>query len=167
MTLSGTNDNEKEDIELAFSNMDYCHLSMVMQIEQASFSTPWSKRAFVGEIRQNQFAHYYVCLAAQQVIGYGGIWLVLDEAHVTTVAVAPEFRQKKIGCQLMLYLMQQALAKGADKMTLEVRPSNTHAKQLYKELGFEEVGIRKGYYTDNNEDAIIMWKHLLEDGKDD
>ncbi len=166
MTLSGTNDNEK-DLDLAFSNMHSRHLSMVMQIEQASFSTPWSKRAFFGEIRQNQFAHYYVCLDDQQVIGYGGIWAVLDEAHVTTVAVAPEFRQKKIGCQLMLYLMQQALAKGADKMTLEVRPSNTHAKRLYKALGFEEAGIRKGYYTDDNEDAIIMWKHLLEDGKGD
>ncbi|RYD03254.1 hypothetical protein N752_20700 [Desulforamulus aquiferis] len=85
------------------------------------------------------------------------MWLVLDEAHITNVAVHPEYRGKSIGEALMLEMIQQAIIRGAVRMTLEVRPSNMAARELYKKLGFKEKGLRKKYYTDTNEDAIIMW----------
>ncbi|WP_366922914.1 ribosomal protein S18-alanine N-acetyltransferase [Metallumcola ferriviriculae] len=149
--------------EPAFAPMELRHLPQVLEIEKHSFPTPWSKRAFEGEIRHNRFAHYYVCLLEKKVAGYAGMWLILDEAHITNIAVAREFRGLDFGKRMLLFLMQQTLLHGADKMTLEVRPSNLTARELYKGMGFAEAGVRKGYYTDNNEDAIIMWKHLLMD----
>lgn len=149
--------------ETVFAPMEVKHLPQVLDIEQRSFPTPWSKKAFMGELRHNRFAHYYVCLLSDRVVGYAGMWVILDEAHVTNIAVDPHYRRKDLGKQLLLYLIQCTLYYGADKITLEVRPSNTGAQKLYRELGFADVGVRKGYYTDNNEDAIIMWKHLLRD----
>jgi ribosomal-protein-alanine N-acetyltransferase len=94
------------------------------------------------------------------IIGYAGLWLILDEAHVTSVAVHPDYRGRRLGELLFNVLIQEAVYLGADRMTLEVRVSNHAARQLYKRLGFVSAGIRKGYYNDNQEDAIIMWKHL-------
>ncbi|MBO8169247.1 MAG: ribosomal protein S18-alanine N-acetyltransferase [Thermoanaerobacteraceae bacterium] len=163
MVLSSKNDL----FTLSFEPMQLKHLPQVLDIERQSFPTPWSKKTFLGELRHNQFAYYYVCLLEEQVVGYGGLWVVLDEAHVTTIAVSPQYRRRKIGARLLLFLMQQALMHGADKITLEVRPSNLSAKRLYENMGFTEAGVRKGYYTDNNEDAIIMWKQLLPNRKDE
>ncbi|WP_031517927.1 ribosomal protein S18-alanine N-acetyltransferase [Desulfofalx alkaliphila] len=140
------------------------HLPGVLVIEELSFSTPWSHHAFSYEILHNNFSCYLVALIGQRVIGYAGMWLVLDEAHVTNIAVHPDFRNKKVGRGLMLNLLAHAVAKGATRMTLEVRPSNTRALSLYKGLGFKRKGIRKKYYTDNDEDAIIMWKEDLVQG---
>ena len=95
------------------------------------------------------------------VVGYGGLWLMVDEAHVTSVAVRPEFRGRGLGQLLMLALFELALQKRARWVTLEVRVSNTGAQALYKKLGFREAGIRPRYYTDNNEDAVIMWSEEL------
>lgn len=95
------------------------------------------------------------------VVGYGGVWLMVDEAHVTSVAVRPEFRGRGLGQLLMLALFDLALKREARWLTLEVRISNTGARELYKKLGFREAGIRPRYYTDNNEDAVIMWSEEL------
>jgi [ribosomal protein S18]-alanine N-acetyltransferase len=95
------------------------------------------------------------------VVGYGGLWLMVDEAHVTSIAVRPEFRGKGLGQLVMLALFGVAIEKEARWMTLEVRVSNTGAQALYKKLGFREAGIRPRYYTDNNEDAVIMWSEDL------
>lgn len=138
------------------------HLDEVIEIEQVSFPTPWSKDAYFSELRENSFAHYYVCTAGEQVVGYAGMWIIIDEAHITNIAVHPDFRGKKIAQALLLNLMQEAIGLGADRITLEVRSSNRVAQHVYGKLGFYPVGVRKGYYTDNNEDAIIMWKNLYD-----
>jgi len=137
------------------------HLPGVLEIERVSFPTPWSRQAFTYELTQNNFAYYIVTLHQSQVVGYAGMWLVLDEAHITNIAVHPGYRSRKLGEALMLEMMRQAVLRGAVRMTLEVRPSNHAARQLYKRLGFQEKGLRKKYYTDTNEDAIIMWLDLV------
>lgn len=137
------------------------HLDQVLDIERASFPTPWSRQSFLGELLHNNVAYYFGCISDEKMIGYAGMWIIIDEAHITNVAVHPNHRGQKIGHILMLHLMAQALERGVHKMTLEVRPSNIYAQKLYTCLGFEGVGRRKGYYSDNNEDAIIMWKDLI------
>lgn len=146
------------DYQLVKMHID--HIPGVLEIEQVSFSTPWSQQAFTYEILQNNFADYIVAVQGDKVIGYAGMWLVLDEAHITNVAVHPAYRGKKLGQALMTELMRRAMLMGVVRMTLEVRPSNKVARELYKKLGFQEKGRRKKYYTDTNEDAIIMWADL-------
>lgn len=146
---------------VTFEEMRLEHLDQVLEIEKASFPTPWSRDAFRGEILQNDFAHYIVAVYDSAVIGYGGMWIILDEAHITNVAVRPDLRGRSIGKVLMMEIIRQAVMKGANSMTLEVRPSNKAARKLYHGLGFIERGLRKRYYSDTNEDAIIMWKENL------
>lgn len=135
-------------------------VDQVLEIERVAFPTPWSREAFMGELLQNSLAKYFGCWREGKLIGYAGMWLIIDEAHITNVAVHPDFRNQKVGEMIMLHLMAEALSRGAYKMTLEVRPSNLPARSLYARMGFEAVGRRKGYYSDTNEDAIIMWKDL-------
>jgi len=139
------------------------HLDQVLKIERVSFPTPWSREAFLSELLQNSLAHYFTCFCGDELIGYGGMWIIVDEAHITNVAVHPDYRGQRVGEIIMLHLMAQAMERGAYKMTLEVRPSNLSAQNLYNRLGFEAVGRRKGYYTDTHEDAIIMWRNLISD----
>ncbi len=148
--------------QLTVTGMLSIHVERVLEIEALSFPMPWSRQSFEFELTENEFAYYIVALVNQQVVGYAGAWLVLDEAHITNVAVHPNFRGKKIGRLLMTELIRRVLVKGALKMTLEVRLSNHIAQKLYQSLGFEPMGRRKRYYSDNNEDAIIMWKDLIE-----
>ena len=101
----------------------------------------------------------------QQVIGYGGFWIVFDEAHITNIAIKSDFRGHRLGHLLMETMQQIARLKGAERMTLEVRVSNTNALKLYHRLNFKEEGVRKRYYSDNNEDALIMWCELKTEEK--
>ncbi|MEW6623665.1 MAG: ribosomal protein S18-alanine N-acetyltransferase [Bacillota bacterium] len=135
----------------------------VVQIERLSFTSPWSRLAFEAEVYNNKFAHYYVAQGNGGVVGYAGMWIIFDEAHITNIAVHPEFRGLKYGKRLTAELMIQAVKLGAKRITLEVRVSNVIAQKLYESMGFASVGIRKKYYTDNNEDALIMWKDLAGD----
>ena len=128
----------------------------VHRIEAASFPTPWPDYAFKQEIQTNRLAHYLVVKAGDETIGYGGMWLMVDEAHITTFAVLPEWRRRGVGARLMLALMNVAIDLRAHLMTLEVRLSNHSARSLYGRFGFKPVGIRPRYYSDNNEDALIM-----------
>nr|PZN02435.1 MAG: ribosomal-protein-alanine N-acetyltransferase [Bacillota bacterium] len=137
-------------------------LDQVMEIERLSFTNPWSKNSFFLELTTNDLATYLVAKIDGRVVGYAGMWLVVGEAHVTNVAVHPEFRKKGIGELLMRSLITIAKESRAKMMTLEVRKSNDVARNLYAKLGFEPVGIRRGYYTDNREDAVIMWMNLSE-----
>jgi [ribosomal protein S18]-alanine N-acetyltransferase len=132
----------------------------ILGIEQSSFTVPWSREAFYREIVENQFAYYLVMEDHFQPIGYCGIWLVMDEAHVTNIAILPSYRGRKLGEQLMKEAMILAKRHGAATMTLEARVSNHVAQNLYKKLGFEAGGIRKNYYSDNGEDALVMWVEL-------
>jgi ribosomal-protein-alanine N-acetyltransferase len=145
---------------MEYRRMTLDDIPRIMEIEHKSFSLPWSQEAFAMELTQNHFAKYVVAVLDGLVVGYGGTWVIIDEAHVTNIAIHPDFRGKKLGEELMKQLMALAIAHGAERMTLEVRVSNTVAQNLYLKLGFLSHGIRKSYYTDNNEDAMIMWADL-------
>jgi len=135
-------------------------IDSVLVIERACFTAPWSRSAFVGELTENHFAHYYLLMKGDQMVGYGGMWVIIDEAHVTNIAVLPNFRRHQLGERLLRQLIVDALALGAHKMTLEVRVGNQPALGLYRKLGFQDGGIRRSYYTDNHEDALVMWIDL-------
>ncbi|WP_405054356.1 ribosomal protein S18-alanine N-acetyltransferase [Tepidibacillus marianensis] len=135
-------------------------VDQIWEVEQLSFHSPWSRQAFVGEFTTNEYAQYYVIEYESLIAGYAGMWLLFDEGHITNVAIRPELRGKKLGELMMRQLMLTAKAMGASSMTLEVRVSNNTAISLYKKLGFKEEGIRKNYYADTLEDAMIMWVNL-------
>ncbi len=135
-------------------------LDRIVEIEQLSFTLPWSRSSFYQELTNNRYARYIVMEYDGQIIGYCGMWLVMDEAHITNIAVLPEFRGKKLGEALMKQAMALAREEGAQTMTLEVRVSNNVAQSLYRKLGFLNGGIRKRYYSDNQEDALVMWVKL-------
>lgn len=149
-----------EPSALSFRRMTLYDVDRVLDVEKRCFSAPWSRQAFVTELVQNQFAHYLVAEYEGRIIGYSGVWLIIDEGHITNIAVDPDFRGLKLGEILLRTMATHCLANGGQRMTLEVRVSNTVAQTLYTKLGFSEAGTRKGYYTDNNEDAIIMWADL-------
>lgn len=132
-------------------------LPHVLAIERVSFPAPWPESGYRYELTQNELAHYSVVRTPDgTLIAYGGFWLLLDEAHISTLAVAPTWRRKGIGTLLLLALIEQAQALGAHVVTLEVRVSNLPAQNLYRRLGFRRVGRRKHYYHDNGEDALIF-----------
>ncbi|MDD4658465.1 MAG: ribosomal protein S18-alanine N-acetyltransferase [Eubacteriales bacterium] len=139
--------------------MTPAHLVQVMEIEKASFTVPWSEITYFREITENPYAIYIVATAAEEVAGYAGRWLILDESHITNIAVAPGWRRKGVARKLMEYMLRASLGQGANRMTLEVRRSNLGAQKLYEEFDFSVAGLRRGYYTDNNEDALIMWQY--------
>ena len=138
-------------------------VSAVHEIERISFRTPWPAYAFEQELRGNRLAHYIVARAGERLVGFAGIWLMVDEAHVTTFGVHPDWRRQGIGRQLLLNLVELARTIGARRMTLEVRASNESAQALYRAYGFEEVGRRPRYYTDDGEDALVMSTPPLDD----
>ena len=138
------------------------HLGKVLEIENLSFPTPWSYRSYLGELTRNNFAHYFVGLIDGEVIAYIGIWIVIDEAHITTIAVAPEFRGNHIAERLLDFGEEYSKIWGAEKMLLEVRISNSAAQKVYKRHGFEQIAVRKQYYTDTLEDALVMLKHYRD-----
>ena len=133
-------------------------IESMAQLDKICFSAPWSKESFESEIVENARALYIVAIVDNELVGYAGMWGILDEGHITNIAVHPDHRRKHIGEALVSILAKTAEESGIDKLTLEVRKSNEPAKALYKKLGFEAKGLRKGYYEDNNEDAIIMWR---------
>jgi ribosomal-protein-alanine N-acetyltransferase len=138
-------------------------LDAVQRIEQASFSTPWPAYAYRQEIETNRMAHYIVARAGSDVVGFAGIWLMVDQAHITTFAVDPDWRRKGVGSQMILALLRMSRTLGARNATLEVRLSNVAARRLYERFGFRPVGVRPRYYTDNGEDALIMTTDDLDD----
>ncbi|WP_234122291.1 ribosomal protein S18-alanine N-acetyltransferase [Clostridium hydrogenum] len=147
------------------SNLEVCsfekkYLREIMSIENLSFSIPWTKDAMEKELT-NKFAKYVVVKLDNLVIGYGGMWLILDEGHITNIAVHPEFRGIGAGKKIIEALIDVCKKNDISSLTLEVRVSNYVAKNLYTKFGFIEEGIRKNYYNDNNEDAIIMWKRNI------
>ncbi len=135
-------------------------LGDILKIEKLSFSTPWSKQAFLSELLDNDRAYYLVAKVNDRAVGYIGIWLVAGEGHITNVAVHPEYRRRGIGHQLLTAVERLASERGVTRLTLEVRVSNEAAQSLYRKLGYAPAGIRRRYYRDNDEDALIMWKDL-------
>ena len=134
----------------------------VFEVEKSCFEDYWSKNAFLDELK-NPHARYLVAETEGKIVGYIGIWLIIDEGHITNVAVHKDFRGRKIGNELMKEMTELCKENYIKAMTLEVRKSNDVAQNLYKKYGFKMAGIRKEYYSDNKEDAIIMWNQLKEE----
>lgn len=149
-----------EGMPLLFRRMRLDDIDQICAIEKEAFTTPWSAGAFYNELTNNHFAHYMIMEAGLTIAGYAGMWLIMDEAHITNIAVRKEFRGQKLGERLVGELMKTASFMGAARITLEVRVTNEIAQNLYRKMGFEKAGVRKGYYTDNQEDALIMWATL-------
>ncbi len=145
-----------DDPVLRIRPMTAMDLPAVQLIERASFTTPWPPQAYRQELESNRLAAYLVVTVSDEVVAYGGVWLMVDEAHVTTFAVHPRYRRRRIGERLLLALMDLSVDRHAREATLEVRLSNLGARRLYEKYGFRPVGIRPRYYSDNQEDALIM-----------
>ena len=143
------------------------------ELDAVCFSSPWSRASFEAELTTNRLAWYLVAEELDDrigiVIGYAGLWAIEDEGHITNVAVHPDYRRKHLGHILVDMLIEETKKDGLKRFTLEVRVSNQAAICLYEKFGFASAGIRKGYYEDNNEDAMIMWldteKNLQEDSE--
>lgn len=139
--------------------IDAMHLSdvpAVLEIERLSFSSPWPAYAFNQELTANRLAHYVVARSGNRVVGFAGVWLMADEAHITTFGVHPDHRRQGVGRRLLLRLAEMAIGLRATCMTLEVRVSNLPAQELYRSFGFEVSGRRIAYYSDDGEDALVM-----------
>ena len=133
----------------------------VSRIERQSFSTAWNANAYVTEL-SNPAAIYLIVTANDAIIGYGGLWVIMDEAHITTVAVVPEWRGARVGERLLSEMLATARREGATRATLEVRSSNEPAQRLYKRYGFIKAAVRKAYYADNREDADVLWLNDMD-----
>lgn len=147
---------------IRFRTMTLQDVPDVLIIEHESFTLPWSEEAFRNEMTLNQFARYLIMEYDGKPIGYSGMWTIVDEAHITNIAVRTAYRGRHLGELLLRKMMVWAARLGMERMTLEVRATNRVAQSLYAKLGFLPAGVRKGYYSDNHEDAIIMWCELPE-----
>ena len=136
------------------------HINDVVYIEESCFHIPWSREDFEKEINENKMAIYFVALYDDKIVCYAGMWHVVNEGHITNVAVLEEYRQKGIGNSLIKKLIEVANNYEMIGITLEVRMGNVPAQKLYTKYGFKPEGIRKNYYSDTHEDAIIMWKYF-------
>jgi ribosomal-protein-alanine N-acetyltransferase len=149
-------------LKMRLGPMQAGDLDAVQRIERASFTTPWPAYAYRQEIETNRLAHYIVARAGDDIVGFAGMWMMVDQAHITTFAVDPKWRRKGIGSQMVVALLQMARPLGARQATLEVRLSNLAARHLYEKFSFRPVGIRPRYYSDNGEDALIMTTDALD-----
>ena len=152
--------------DVIIRRMTLADVSAVHQIEHSTFPTPWSLDSFEKEA-VNPCARYLVAELQGQVIGFAGVWLVLDEGHVTNIAIAQDHRGKGYGRALTQALLQYAANLGTAYVTLEVRRSNERAQNLYRSLGFISVGVRKRYYEDNGDDAFLMVNQSLPEAQED
>lgn len=145
-------------MKLKIQPMQKSDVDEVLKIEEMAYGDHhWSKDSFYGEL-SNDLAHYYCAFDSENnLVGYAGAWGIIDEAHITTIAVKPELRRKKIGEMLLIEILEYCYKNEIKYVTLEVRISNTAAIKLYEKYGFKSLGTRKGYYQNNNEDALIMW----------
>src|SRR5919204_6699474 len=143
--------------DLEITRMRRRHLRGVMAIERQVYPRPWSPSLFIAEMSEPSNRSYIVARSGRDVVGYAGMICYGDEAHITTIAVDPEHQRRKIGTRLMFELIQSAIEMGARAVSLEVRVSNWGAQRMYTRFGFRPVGVRKGYYQETGEDALVMW----------
>ena len=146
-------------MKIVLREMTLEDIDQVLDIEKEIFPIPWSKAAFEKEVTKNELAIYLVAEVDSKIAGYGGFWKILDEAHITNIAVKNEYRGKKIGDAILMGIVDYCDTNNIPHITLEVRLSNIVAQNLYKKYRFKSDGIRPKYYTDNNEDALIMWRN--------
>ncbi|RKY04844.1 ribosomal-protein-alanine N-acetyltransferase [Candidatus Poribacteria bacterium] len=149
-------------MEVRIERAERRDLAGIMRIERASFSMPWSRWAFLRDLL-SRHAHLFVAKIGDEVVGYVDIWITEEEGHITNLAVSPRHRRKGIGSMLLKHALDYARSKGVKKVWLEVRRSNLAAQRLYAKFGFKAIGVRRGYYTDTGEDALLMGVDLDED----
>lgn len=143
---------------ITYRKMTIEDIDQILLIEEEAFASPWTREAFAHEMTTNEYSYYVVAETDEkQIVGYCGMWIVLDESHITNVAVAEHMRGQKIGEGMMREAIRIVRERDVVLMTLEVRVTNNVAKNLYYKLGFQDGGIRKNYYTDTQEDALVMW----------
>lgn len=153
--------------DIVIRRMSFADVRQVHAIEEATFKSPWSLEAFEKEMTTNPCARYLVAEKEGSIIGFAGIWVIMEEGHITNVAISEKERGKGFGKQLTRALLQYAANLSVQYVTLEVRRSNLRAQQLYADLGFVAVGYRKRYYEDNGEDALLMVnEHMPERDED-
>jgi ribosomal-protein-alanine N-acetyltransferase len=138
------------------------HLRAVLRIEAQVYPRPWSLSLFMSELALRASRAYYIARVGGLVVGYGGIMLTGEDAHVTTIAVDPVWHRHKVGTRLLVTLAKEARRRGARNLTLEVRVSNEAAQAMYRQFGFRPAGVRKNYYVESNEDALIMWAEDID-----
>lgn len=141
---------------ISIQRMQNGDVETVAELDKICFPTPWTASAYYTEVH-NPSAYYIVARASGRIVGYAGMWVIMDEAHITTIGVDPEFRGRKVGERMLVHLLDEAIHRGARRATLEVRRHNLVAQNLYTKYGFQIVAVRKGYYSNNNEDAFVMW----------
>ena len=138
------------------------HLKHVLRIEALVYPRPWSPSLFMSELALRSSRAYIVAKHGGQVVGYGGLMMTMDDGHITTIAVDPVWQRNRIGTRMLVALAREARRRGAASLTLEVRVGNEAAQELYRQFGFAPVGIRRGYYVETGEDAIVMWAHDVD-----
>ena len=153
---------QPDELEVTISPMRRRHLRSVLRIEQQVYPRPWSMGLFMSELGIRGSRIYVVARVDSTLVGYGGLMLVADDGHVTTLAVDPAWHRHKLGTRLLHALASAAIHRGAKNLTLEVRTSNHAAQGLYRAFGFAPAGIRKGYYVETKEDAIVMWANDVD-----
>ena len=137
-------------------------LKRVLEIERKVYPTAWTMNVFLSELSYKKERSYSVARIGTEVVGYSGVMYVLEDAHITNIAVDPDYQRRHVGSALMYSLAMEAIDAGCKNLTLEVRVSNQPAQRMYQSFGFMPVGVRKGYYQESNEDAIIMWSYDVD-----
>ena len=146
-------------VEVDIVPMRRRHLKHVLRIEALVYPRPWSASLFLSELALRSSRAYVVAKAGSEVFGYGGLMMTMDDGHITTLAVDPARQRNRIATRMLIALAREARSRGAASLTLEVRVSNEAAQALYRKFGFAPVWLRRGYYIETGEDAIVMWAH--------
>lgn len=162
MTARQAPPSEPAALEVVVGPMRRRHLRGVLRIEEQVYPRPWSLGLFMSELGYREGRVYLTARVDSTVVGYGGLMLVTDDGHITTLAVDPGWHRHKLGTRLLVTLARAAIARGARNLTLEVRAGNEAAQALYRSFGFAPAGIRKGYYVETNEDALVMWANDVD-----
>jgi ribosomal-protein-alanine N-acetyltransferase len=150
-------------MNITIRKMQLEDVEQVIEIDSMSFSLPWPERSFRYELTDNPASRCWVAEVEGKLVGMIVVWLIVDEAHVATIATHPEYRRRGIATLLMKYALRHMSREGARSSFLEVRRSNLVAQDLYRKFGFEEAGLRRRYYKDNDEDALLMTLESLQD----
>jgi ribosomal-protein-alanine N-acetyltransferase len=151
-----------EPLEVYVGPMRRRHLRSVLRIEAQVYPRPWSHSLFVSELALRSTRAYFVARVGREIVGYAGLMMSLTDGHVTTIAVDPAWQRSGIGTRLLVAVAREAVERGAVALTLEVRLSNRAAQEMYRRFGFTPVGVRKGYYADTGEDALVMWAYDVD-----
>lgn len=151
-----------EQVGITLAPMRHRHLRTVLATERKVYPKPWTMGLFLGELARPETRSYVVARSGAVIVGHAGVLYIAGEGHVTTIAVDPDWQRRQIATRLLLFQVRHSAARGAHALTLEVRVSNTGAQELYRRFGFAPAGVRKGYYPENNEDALIMWAHDID-----